>query len=85
MKGATQNSQSCYTAPLPANKATPVERAGFTEVLVTGMLIKWIKVSAKPIAMGAKPTGARWWVLPKITTRNIAVITISQASAAPMP
>jgi len=36
-----------------------VLRAGFTDVAVTGMLIRWISVSAKPIAIGAKPLGAR--------------------------
>ena len=30
-------------------------RAGFTEVLVTGILIKWISVSAKPMVNGANP------------------------------
>ena len=30
-------------------------RAGFTEVLVTGMLIRWISVRPRPIAIGAKP------------------------------
>ena len=34
-------------------------RAGLTEVLVTGMLIRWISVSARPMASGAKPAGAR--------------------------
>ena len=45
--GATQNSQSCASAQPPTNSATPVLRAGFTEVLVTGMLIRWIRVSAE--------------------------------------
>jgi hypothetical protein len=38
--GATQNSHSCSTAQPPTNSAGPVLRAGFTEVLVTGMLIR---------------------------------------------
>ena len=42
----------------PANRRAPMERAGFTEVLVTGMLIRWIRVSVRPIASGAKPFGA---------------------------
>jgi len=37
MRGATQNAQSWLNAPVSANSATPVERAGFTEVLLTGM------------------------------------------------
>src|SRR5882672_1534009 len=80
--GATQNSHSCSSAQPPANTATPVLRAGFTEVLVTGMLIRWMSVSARPIAMGAKPCGARLSVAPRMTTRNIAVITTSLTSAA---
>ena len=38
--GAIQNSQSWATAQPPTNKAGPVLRAGLTEVLVTGMLIR---------------------------------------------
>jgi len=44
-----------------------VERAGFTEVLLTGMLIRWIRVRARPIAIGAKPFGARVSVTPRMT------------------
>ncbi len=57
--GATQNSQSCDSAQPPTKSAGPVLRAGLTDVLVTGMLIRWISVSARPIASPAKPTGAR--------------------------
>src|SRR5947207_751124 len=57
--GASQNSQSCASAHPPTSKAGPVLRAGFTEVLVTGMLIRWIRVRVRPIASGAKPDGAR--------------------------
>ena len=35
--GATQNSQSWCSASVVATKATPVDRAGLTEVLVTGI------------------------------------------------
>src|SRR5690242_9309595 len=38
--GATQNSHNCASAQPPTNNAGPVERAGFTDVLVTGMLIR---------------------------------------------
>ena len=58
MMGANQNSQSCGTARASAKNATPVERAGFTEVLVTGILIKWISVRHRPMAIGANPAGA---------------------------
>ena len=57
--GASQNSHSWPSAQPPANSAGPVLRAGLTEVLVTGIQIRWISVSARPIAIGAKPAGAR--------------------------
>ncbi len=53
ISGATQNSQSCPSAQPPANTATPVLRAGLTDVLVTGMEIRWIRVSPSPIAIAA--------------------------------
>jgi hypothetical protein len=40
--GASQNSQSCCNATQPTNNAGPVERAGLTDVLVTGIEIRWI-------------------------------------------
>jgi hypothetical protein len=40
INGATQNNQSCDSAQPPTKSAGPVLRAGFTEVLVTWMLIK---------------------------------------------
>ena len=58
---------SCSGASPPANRAGPVDRAGFTEVLVTGMLARWIRVSDSPIARGAKPFGARVSVAPRMT------------------
>ena len=58
MSGATQKSQSWPTAPVSAKKATAVERAGLTEVLVTGIETRWMSVSARPMAMPAKPAGA---------------------------
>ena len=82
--GATQNSQSWLNAAVSAKKATPVERAGFTEVLVTGIEMRWIRVSARPIAMGAKPVGANFEVDPKMTIRKPAVRTTSATRAACM-
>ena len=38
--GATQNNQDCVKYSPPANKAWLIERAGFTEVFVIGILIK---------------------------------------------
>ncbi len=57
--GATQNSQSWPSAqpspPTARASAGPVERAGFTDVFVTGMLMRWISVSVRPMASAAKP------------------------------
>ena len=57
--GATQNIHNCCSAHPPAKRAGPVLRAGFTDKLVTGMPIKWLNVSPRPIAIGATPGGAR--------------------------
>ena len=43
----------------PTKTAGPVLRAGFTEVFVTGMLIRWISVSARPMATGSRPAPVR--------------------------
>ena len=51
------NSHSWPIASPPANSAGPIERAGFTDVLVTGIDTRWIRVSDSPIAIGAKPAG----------------------------
>jgi hypothetical protein len=42
--GATQKSQSCESAHPPATMAGPVERAGLTEVFVTGIETRWMSV-----------------------------------------
>ena len=44
MIGATQKSQSWDRAQPPTKIAGPVLLAGLTEVLVTAMLIKWMRV-----------------------------------------
>jgi hypothetical protein len=59
-----------------------VLRAGLTDVFVTGMLIKWINVSARPIAMPANPTGALRCVAPRITIKNMKVMTSSVTTLA---
>ena len=80
MSGATQKSQSCPSAQPPTKTAGPVLRAGLTDVLVTGMLMRWISVSPRPMAMGAKPAGARPCVDPRMMIRNMNVMTTSQTS-----
>ena len=42
----------------PAKIAWLAERAGFTEVFVSGIVTRWIMATHKPIAIGAKPAGA---------------------------
>ena len=39
--------------------AVAVLRAGLTEVFVTGMLMRWMRVSPKPMARPANPPRAR--------------------------
>ena len=57
-------------------------RAGLTDVLVTGMLIRWMRVSPRPIAIGAKPAGARPSVAPRMMSRKKPVSRVSVANAA---
>ena len=82
MIGATQNNHSCSIAAPPTNNAGPVERAGFTDVFVTGIEIRWISVRHRPMAIGANPAGARLSVAPRMTNRKKNVITTSHTSAA---
>ncbi len=82
--GASQNSQSCAMAGPSANSATPVDRAGLTEVLVTGIDTRWISVRHSPIAIGANQAGTPLAVAPRMTIRKTAVITPSVTSAATM-
>src|SRR5208282_4866189 len=68
--GASQNNHNCDTAHPPTKIAGPVLRAGFTERLVTGIPIRWISVSPSPIAIGAKPAGARLSVDPMMIIKK---------------
>ena len=65
--GASQKAHSCAAAPSWKN-ATPVDRAGLTEVLVTGIETRWMTVRVRPMASGAKPLGAGVSVAPRMTT-----------------
>lgn len=80
--GANQNNQSCVKAVPPTKRAWDVERAGFTEVLVIGIEIKWINVNAKPIAIPANLPLAHLSVAPMITIKKNAVNTASAKKAA---
>ncbi len=37
----------------PVGRACEVDRAGFTEALVTGIKIKWININVAPMVRGA--------------------------------
>src|SRR5690625_2132665 len=62
-----------------------MERAGLTEVLVTGMEIRWIKVRDNPMATPANALPRVAWVAPRITKTNTAVSTTSIVTAPPNP
>ena len=80
--GKMMNTHNCASAQSPTNSAGASERAGFTEVFVTGMLIRWISVSARPMASGARPAGARRSVTPWMTSRKANVSSSSMTMAA---
>ena len=46
ISGANQNAQSCI-GESPLKNATPVDRAGLTDVFEMGIEIRWISVSAE--------------------------------------
>src|SRR5260370_9729374 len=75
--GATQNTQSWLTYSPPAKRAGPVLRAGLTEVLVIGIEIRWMRVSARPIGMPAKPVAAPFDVVPTMMNRKKKVSSSS--------
>jgi hypothetical protein len=50
--------------------------AGFTDVFVTGILTRCIRVRASPIAMPANPFGARSSVAPRIYYCNRSILLI---------
>ena len=57
--GATKNSHSWLRLVSPANNAGPVDRAGFTDVSDRDADEVDERQRARPIAMAAKPLGAR--------------------------
>jgi hypothetical protein len=69
----------------PAKTAAAIERAGFTEVLLTGMLTRWISVNMRPIASGARAAYSFSAVTERMTPTNTAVSTTSISSTAPRP
>jgi hypothetical protein len=55
----------------------PVLRAGLRESFVTGIPAILISATARPIARGAKPYGARLSVAPRMIKRNMNAKTVS--------
>src|SRR5262245_19853852 len=82
--GATQNNHRALSARAPPKIAVAVDRAGLREAFDIGIATRWNMVSARPIAIGANPAGARGDVAPTMTTRNKAVITVSVSKTAAM-
>src|SRR5262245_66036225 len=82
--GATQNNHRALIAREPPKIAVAVERAGLREAFDIGIATRWNMVSARPMAIGANPAGARSEVAPTITTRNSAVMTVSVRKNAPI-
>ena len=61
----------------PLKNATPVDRAGLTDVFEMGIEMRWISVSVSPIDKPAKPFGARSSVDPRMTNMKMPVRTTS--------
>jgi hypothetical protein len=56
--GNTMKSHSWLSAQPPTKWARARRlRAGFTDVMSSGMLMRWMRVSARPLASGARPAG----------------------------
>jgi len=85
MSGKTMNTQSCDNAHERWNTAVDKLRAGFTDVLSIGIVIRWISVSIKPTVRPVNPTGIERRLVLAMTKMKSAVKTISVAIAAPIP
>ena len=77
------NSQTWASGSPPANSAGPSERAGFTDVPVRGMPIRWTAVRPRPMARPAKPGAAALPVTSRITRTNAKVSSASRTNAPP--
>ena len=76
------NSHSWTIASVPAKMAAPIERAGFTDVPVRGMVAKWIIDSERPIASGARAgCSLRSSVTARIAITKTKVVTASTRRA----
>ena len=66
------------------HSAGPVLRAGLTDRFVTGIPMRWISVKPRPIAIGARPCGARRSVAPRMIIRKKNVSKVSAKNPAVM-
>ena len=83
MKGAIKKGHTWVIQSTPLNRAGPSERAGLTDVPVSGISMKWIIARVTPIASGASAgCSLRESVTDRITNTNSAVITSSTSNAA---
>lgn len=85
-RGATMNTQRSLRAWPPAKRAGPMERAGFTDVPVSLMHTRWMRMRDRPIARPAKlPAPTLLSVVPRTTNtkRNVAMNSTRNAPPAP--
>ena len=57
ISGNTKNAHSWLSASEPLKIAAPKLRAGFTDVLSTGIVARWIMPSVSPAARPPNPVG----------------------------
>ena len=76
------NTHSCFSAQPCWNTAVARLRAGFTDVLSTGIVMRWITVSMRPIVTPVKPGYIDLRLVLAITNTNNAVKTISPSITA---
>src|SRR5690606_28051081 len=84
MSGNTMKAQNCSQASLlPDHSTAPKLRAGFTDVLSTGMVTQWMSASVKPTTSPPCDTVNFFVVVLSTTNTSSAVNTISTTSMAP--
>ncbi len=77
------NSQTWRSAVPPTTRAGPKLRAGFTDVPVMGIPMRWTTVSVSPITMPAVAVFPILLVTPRTTNTKKAVSTTSARKAPP--
>ncbi len=77
--------QTCSSAQPPWKIAVERLRAGFTDVLSIGIVMRWMSVSISPIASPVKPAGIDLRLVLAMTNTKSAVKTISTRITTPSP